>query len=121
MSTPSKYLRKQGNIQPHPHSAYVHKAVWDSDAVRLFLELVVKELESGYKGCVHTMTMHSYKAVSKTFQERTDRFHDVKQLQIKYNLLKKDWQSWENLMDTRHIPTSIGYNEETGLIQASDD
>ncbi|KAI8015659.1 L10-interacting MYB domain-containing protein [Camellia lanceoleosa] len=97
------------------------KVVWDSNAVRLFLELVVKELESGYKGCVHIMTMHGYRAVSKVFQERTSRFHEVKQLQNKYNLLKKDWQSWARLMDTRHGPTSISYNEETGLIQASDD
>ncbi|KAI8016068.1 MDIS1-interacting receptor like kinase 2 [Camellia lanceoleosa] len=65
--------------------------------------------------------MHGYKAVSKVFQERTSRFHEVKQLQNKYNLLKKDWQSWARLMDTRHGPTSISYNEETGLIQASDD
>lgn len=85
------------------------------------MELVVKELESSYKRCVHTMTMHDYQAVSKAFQERTGRFHEVKQLQNRYSLLKKDWQSWAWLMDTRHCPTDISYNEETRLIQASDD
>ncbi|GMP55067.1 hypothetical protein CsSME_00020004 [Camellia sinensis var. sinensis] len=37
---------------PHAMSANVHKVVWDSDAVRLFLNLVVKELESSYKGSI---------------------------------------------------------------------
>ncbi|KAI8000994.1 hypothetical protein LOK49_LG09G01786 [Camellia lanceoleosa] len=78
LSTPPKNLHKRGSSQPHPQSTYVHKAVWDSDAVRLFLELVVKELESDYKGCVHTMTMHGYRAVSKAFQECTGRFQEVK-------------------------------------------
>ena len=67
------------------------------------------------------MTMHGYRAVSKGFLDRTNKVHDVKQLQNKYSLLKKDWQSWSKLMDSRHGPTGISYNEATGLIQASDD
>ncbi|CAL5420295.1 unnamed protein product [Camellia sinensis] len=87
----------------------------------MFLQLAIKELDNGFKGSFHTMTMHGYRAVAKAFEERTHKVHDVKQLQNKYALLKKDWQSWSRLMDSRHGPTGISYNEATGLIQASDD
>ncbi|CAL5321778.1 unnamed protein product [Camellia sinensis] len=69
----------------------------------------------------HAMTMHGYRAICKAFQELTNKVHDVKQLQNKYALLKRDWQLWSRLMDIRHGPTGISYNEATGLIQASDD
>ncbi|KAI8028148.1 L10-interacting MYB domain-containing protein [Camellia lanceoleosa] len=120
-STPSKHLRKRGGKQSQPQFANVHKANWDSDTVRMFLQLVIKELDLGFKGNFHTMTMHGYRAVAKAFKERTHKVHNVKQLQNKYALLKKDWQSWSGLMDSRHGPTGISYNEATGLIQASDD
>ncbi|CAL5416549.1 unnamed protein product [Camellia sinensis] len=120
-SMPSKSLRKRGSKQTQQQSANVHKASWDSDTVRIFLELVIKELDVGFKGSFHTMTMHVYRAISKGFLDRTNKVHDVKQLQNKYALLKKDWQSWSKLMDSRYGPTGISYNEATGLIQASDD
>ncbi|CAL5406952.1 unnamed protein product [Camellia sinensis] len=120
-STPSKALRKRGSKQTQQQSTNVHKASWDSDTVRIFLELVIKELDVGFKGSFHTMTMHGYRAISKGFLDRTNKVHDVKQLQNKYALLQKDWQSWSKLMDSRHGPTGISYNEATGLIQASDD
>ncbi|XP_028051272.1 uncharacterized protein LOC114255931 [Camellia sinensis] len=120
-STPSKALRKRGSKPTQQQSTNVHKASWDSDTVRIFLELVIKELDVGFKGSFHTMTMHGYRAVSKGFLDRTNKVHDVKQLQNKYSLLKKDWQSWSKLMDSRHGPTGISYNEATGLIHASDD
>ncbi|KAI7983463.1 L10-interacting MYB domain-containing protein [Camellia lanceoleosa] len=129
LSTPSKNLCKRGTshhqpqrqTQPDPQSSFIHKAVWGSDVVWLFLELVVKELEVGYKGSFHTMAMHGYRVVSKAFQECTNRFHKVKQLQNNHKLLKMDWQSWSRLMDTRHGPTGISYHEQTGLIQASNE
>ncbi|CAL5393820.1 unnamed protein product [Camellia sinensis] len=120
-STPSKSLRKHNTKQTQQQSANVHKAAWDSDTVRIFLELVIKELDVGFKGSFHTMTMHGYRAISKGFVDHTNKLHDVKQLQNKYASLKKDWQSWSKLMDSRHGPTGISYNESTGLIQASDD
>ncbi|CAL5420293.1 unnamed protein product [Camellia sinensis] len=87
----------------------------------MFLQLAIKELDNGFKGSFHTMTMHGYRAVAKAFEERTHKVHDVKQLQNKYALLKKDWQLWSRLMDSRHGPIGISYNAATGLIQASDD
>ncbi|CAL5427880.1 unnamed protein product [Camellia sinensis] len=120
-STPSRHLRKRGGKQSQPQSRLAHKANWDSDTVRMFLQLVIKELDSGFKGSFHTMTMHGYRAIAKAFEERTHKVHEVKQLQNKYASLKKDWQSWSRLMDSRHGPTGISYNEATGLIQASDD
>ncbi|XP_028124497.1 L10-interacting MYB domain-containing protein-like [Camellia sinensis] len=120
-STPSKHMLKRGGKQSQQQSANVHKANWDFDTVHMFLQLVIKELDSGFKGSFHTMTMHGYRAVAKAFEERTHKVHDVKQLQNKYALLKKDWQSWSRLMDSRHGPIGISYNEATGLIQAFDD
>ncbi|CAL5324985.1 unnamed protein product [Camellia sinensis] len=120
-STPSRHLRKRGGKQSQPQSRLAHKANWDSDTVRMFLQLVIKELDSGFKGSFHTMTMHGYRAIAKAFEERTHKVHEVKQLQNKYASLKKDWQSWSRLMDSRHGPTGISYNEATGLIQAFDD
>ncbi|CAL5439192.1 unnamed protein product [Camellia sinensis] len=120
-STPSRHLRKRGGKHSQPQSRLAHKANWDSGTVRMFLQLVIKELDSGFKGSFHTMTMHGYRAIAKAFEERTHKVHEVKQLQNKYASLKKDWQSWSRLMDSRHAPTGISYNEATGLIQASDD
>ncbi|GMP48768.1 hypothetical protein CsSME_00016009 [Camellia sinensis var. sinensis] len=71
---------------PHIVSTYVHKAVWDSDAVRLFLELVVKELEASYKGSFYTMTMHGYRAVSKAFQEHMNKFHEIDKNALKFKM-----------------------------------
>lgn len=85
------------------------------------MKLVIKELDAGFKGSFHTMTMHGYRVVCKGFQDRTNKVYDVKQLQNKCALLKKDWQLWSKLMDNRHGPTGISYNEATGLIQASND
>ncbi|CAL5391448.1 unnamed protein product [Camellia sinensis] len=120
-STPSKTLHKRGSKQTQQQSANVHKATWDSNTVWIFLQLVIKELDSGFKGSFHTMTMHGYRVICKAFQECTNKVHDIKQLQTKYALLKKDWQLWSWLMDSRHGPTGISYNEATGLIQAFDD
>ncbi|KAI7980184.1 L10-interacting MYB domain-containing protein [Camellia lanceoleosa] len=120
-STPSRHLRKRSGKQSQPQSRLAQKANWDSDTVRMFLQLVIKELDSGFKGSFHTMTMHGYRAIAKAFEECTHKVHEVKQLQNKYASLKKDWQSWSRLMDSRHGPTDISYNEATGLIQASDD
>ncbi|KAI8006990.1 L10-interacting MYB domain-containing protein [Camellia lanceoleosa] len=120
-STPSRHLHKRGGKQSQPQSRLAHKANWDSNMVRMFMQLVIKELDSGFKGSFHTMTMHGYRAIAKAFEERTHKVHEVKQLQNKYASLKKDWQSWSHLMDNRHGPTGISYNEATGLIQASDD
>ncbi|KAI8029593.1 hypothetical protein LOK49_LG01G03922 [Camellia lanceoleosa] len=67
-----------------PQSAYVHKAIWDSNAVQIFLQLVVKELEASYKGSFHIMTMHGYRAVSKAFQECSNRFHEIDKNALKF-------------------------------------
>ncbi|KAI8026377.1 hypothetical protein LOK49_LG02G01909 [Camellia lanceoleosa] len=39
----------------------------------------------------------------------------------RYNQLKAEWRAWSKLMDSRKGPTGIGFDQETGLINASDE
>ncbi|KAI8024885.1 Nuclear pore complex protein NUP107 [Camellia lanceoleosa] len=39
----------------------------------------------------------------------------------RYNQLKAEWRAWSKLMDSRKGPTRIGFDQETGLINVSDE
>ncbi|KAI7998600.1 hypothetical protein LOK49_LG10G00107 [Camellia lanceoleosa] len=89
-STPSKTLHKRGSKQTQQQSVNVHEAAWDSDTVRIFLELVIKELDIGFKRSFHTMTMHGYRAVCKGFQERTNKWAHYEKVDVIFSLVDKN-------------------------------
>ncbi|KAF5952560.1 hypothetical protein HYC85_010504 [Camellia sinensis] len=94
-----------------------HKATWDGESTRIFLELVVKEIEAGNRPHM-SITPNGYRSLSKTFEVATGRLHSLKQLKNKYMLLKTEWCAWCKLMDCQKGPTGIGFDQVTGLFNA---
>ncbi|KAF5951122.1 hypothetical protein HYC85_009066 [Camellia sinensis] len=56
-----------------------HKATWDGESTRIFLELVIKEIETGNRPHM-SITPNGYRSLSKTFEAATGRLHSLKQL-----------------------------------------
>ncbi|KAI8014251.1 L10-interacting MYB domain-containing protein [Camellia lanceoleosa] len=73
-----------------------HKANWDWENTRIYLELVVKEIDAGNR---------PHMSINPNG----------------YNQLKAEWRAWSKLMDSRKGPTGIGFDQKTGLINASDE
>ena len=113
-STPCTPSGKGKRQQPY------HKATWDGESTWIFLELVVKEIEAGNRPHM-SITPNGYRSLSKTFEAATGRLYSLKQLKNKYNLLKTEWRAWCKLMDCRKGPTGIGFDQVTGLFNASAD
>ncbi|KAI8013844.1 L10-interacting MYB domain-containing protein [Camellia lanceoleosa] len=97
-----------------------HKATWDEESTQILLQLVVKEIEAGNRPHM-SITRNGYRSLCKTFEASIGRLHSPKQHKNKYNLLKTEWRAWCKLMDCRKGPTGIGFDQETGLFNASDD
>ncbi|KAI8025178.1 L10-interacting MYB domain-containing protein [Camellia lanceoleosa] len=64
---------------------------------------------------------NGYRSLAKTYEATTGLMHTIKQLKNRYNQLKAEWRAWSKLMDSRKGPTGIGFDQETGLINASDE
>ncbi|GMP43146.1 hypothetical protein CsSME_00012627 [Camellia sinensis var. sinensis] len=97
-----------------------HKANWDWENTRIYLELVVKEIDAGNRPHM-SINPNGYRSLAKTFEAATGLTHSMKQLKNKYNQLKAEWRAWSKLMDSRKGPTGIGFDQETGFINASDE
>ncbi|GMP23130.1 hypothetical protein CsSME_00000845 [Camellia sinensis var. sinensis] len=97
-----------------------HKANWDWEDTRIYLELVVKEIDAGNRPHM-SINPNGYRSLAKTFEATTGLTHSMKQLKNRYNQLKAEWRAWSKLMDSSKGPTGIGFDQETGLINASDE
>ncbi|KAI8018928.1 L10-interacting MYB domain-containing protein [Camellia lanceoleosa] len=97
-----------------------HKANWDWENIRIYLELVVKEIDAGNRPHM-SINPNRYRSLAKTYEAATGLTHSMKQLKNRYNQLKAEWRAWSKLMDSRKGPTGIGFDQETGLINASDE
>ncbi|CAL5433679.1 unnamed protein product [Camellia sinensis] len=97
-----------------------HKANWDWENTRIYLELVVKEIDAGNRPHM-SINSNGYRSLAKTFEAATGLTHSMKQLKNKYNQLKAEWRAWSKLMDSRKGPTGIRFDQETGFINASDE
>ncbi|XP_028106275.1 uncharacterized protein LOC114305399 [Camellia sinensis] len=97
-----------------------HKANWDWENTRIYLELVVKEIDAGNRPHM-SINPNGYQSLAKTFEAATGLTHSMKQLKNRYNQLKAEWRAWSKPMDSRKGPTGIGFDQETGLINASDE
>ncbi|KAI8022760.1 L10-interacting MYB domain-containing protein [Camellia lanceoleosa] len=97
-----------------------HKANWDWENTRIYLELVVKEIDTGNRPHM-SINPNGYRSLAKTYEAATGLTHSMKQLKNRYNQLKAEWRAWSKLMDSRKGPTGIGFDQETRLINASDE
>ncbi|KAI8022546.1 L10-interacting MYB domain-containing protein [Camellia lanceoleosa] len=114
--TPSK---SRGNsvtaTQPQP----VHKCQFDSDNTKLFLQLVIPEMEDGHRQPCG-LSMAGYKNVANKFLEKIGLLHSAKQMKNKFDNLKNDWVAWKKLKNANHSLTGLGYDYETGLFTTPD-
>ncbi|GMP94808.1 hypothetical protein CsSME_00044111 [Camellia sinensis var. sinensis] len=97
-----------------------HKANWDWENTRIFLELVLKEPDAGNRPHM-LITQNGYQSLCKTYEAATGLKRTIKQLKNRYNQLKTEWCAWSKLKDSHKGPTGIGFDQETGLINASDE
>ncbi|GMP85011.1 hypothetical protein CsSME_00038326 [Camellia sinensis var. sinensis] len=97
-----------------------HKASWDSNSARVFLQLIANEISKG--NCPFlVLSQVGYKSLSRKFERKTGKKHGLKQLKNKYMSLKKEWQAWTKLMDSSKGVSGIGFDYDTGLFQAPDE
>ncbi|XP_028071218.1 uncharacterized protein LOC114273616 [Camellia sinensis] len=97
-----------------------HKASWDSNSVRVFLQLIANEISKGNRPFL-VLSQAGYKSLSRKFERKTGKKHGLKQLKNKYMSLKKEWQAWTKLMDSSKGVSGIGFDYDTGLFQAPDE
>ncbi|KAI8023477.1 L10-interacting MYB domain-containing protein [Camellia lanceoleosa] len=114
--TPSEY---RGNMPTATQPQPVHKCQFDSDNTKLFLELIIAEMEGGNRQPCG-LSMAGYKNVANKFLEKIGLPHSAKQMKNKFDNLKKDWVAWKKLENASHGLTGLGYDHETGLFTALD-
>ncbi|XP_028097258.1 uncharacterized protein LOC114297096 [Camellia sinensis] len=94
------------------HNQLSHKASWDSDSIRVFLQLITNEITKG--NCLFlVLSQARYKSLARKFGIKTRKKHGLKQLKNKYMSLKKEWQAWKKLMDSSKGVSRIGFNCDT--------
>ncbi|CAL5429199.1 unnamed protein product [Camellia sinensis] len=85
--TPSK---NRGKAVTSTQQQPVHKCQFDSDNTKLYLQLIIAEMDARKRQpCGLSMTGH--KNVANKFLDKTGLLHSAKQMKNKYDNLKKDW------------------------------
>ncbi|KAL7207648.1 hypothetical protein ACSBR1_029571 [Camellia fascicularis] len=97
----------------------VHKCQFDSDNAKLFLQLVIAEMDVGNQQ-PYGLSMTGYKNIANKFLDKTGLLHSTKQMKNKFDNLKKDWAAWKKLENATQGLTGLGYDQETGLFRAPD-
>ncbi|GMP81901.1 hypothetical protein CsSME_00036446 [Camellia sinensis var. sinensis] len=96
------------------HNQFSHKASWDSDSIRVFLQLIANEITKGNRPFL-VLSQAGYKSLGRKFKKKTGKKHGLKQLKNKYMSLKKEWQAWTKLMDSSKGVSRIGFDCDTGM------
>ncbi|KAI8557329.1 hypothetical protein RHMOL_Rhmol04G0002200 [Rhododendron molle] len=92
---------------------------WDSHMTRLFLQLAIKEIEAEGRGTTQ-LSNNALRNISTELTARTGAVVNLKQCKNRYGVLKRDWQAWMLLADSRRGATGLGMNPVTGTFTARD-
>ncbi|XP_058215812.1 uncharacterized protein LOC131326917 [Rhododendron vialii] len=95
------------------------RANWDSHMTRLFLQLAIKEIEAEGKGMTQ-LSNNSLHNIAAKISARTGEVINLKQCKNQYGVLKRDWQAWILLADSRKGATGLGMNPVTGTFTTPD-
>ncbi|XP_024032091.1 L10-interacting MYB domain-containing protein-like [Morus notabilis] len=95
-------------------SATQGKAIWDSEAIELFCDLCIKEVEGGHRPRTH-LDKVGWEIVIRKFSEATKRVYKRTQLKNKWDALKNDWKLWKDLVGKE---TGLGWNNKKNTIDA---
>ncbi|WVZ48959.1 hypothetical protein U9M48_000344, partial [Paspalum notatum var. saurae] len=74
------------------------RAKWDEETTKTFLDLCIAEKEKrNYNN--RGLTRFGWQNVYRNFRQLTGRAYDTKQMQNKFNTLKRVYKAWKNLKD----------------------
>ncbi|CAL5406728.1 unnamed protein product [Camellia sinensis] len=118
-SSPRTPSKTRGKAVTETQQQQVHKCQFDSDNTKLFLQLIIAEMEVGNRQ-PYGLSMTGYKNVANQFLDKTRLLHLAKQMKNKFDNLKKDWVAWKNLENASHGLTGLRYDHETGLFTTPD-
>ncbi|XP_024031770.1 L10-interacting MYB domain-containing protein-like [Morus notabilis] len=93
------------------------KAIWDTEAIQLFCDLCIKEVEGGHRPGTH-LDKVGWENVIQKFNEATKRVYKRTQLKNKWDALKNDWKLWKELVGKE---TGLGWNNKKNTIDASEE
>ncbi|KAF7133481.1 hypothetical protein RHSIM_Rhsim09G0055100 [Rhododendron simsii] len=106
-----------GVLPPGPYR--VGRANWDSQTTKLFLQLAIKEIETEGRGTTQ-LSNYSMRNIAAELSATTGELITLKQCKNRYGVLKRDWQAWILLADSRRGATGLGWNPVTGTFTAPD-
>ncbi|KAG5543672.1 hypothetical protein RHGRI_016433 [Rhododendron griersonianum] len=86
---------------------------------RLFLQLAIKEIEAKGRGTTQ-LSNNSLRNIAAELSARTGEVITLKQCKNRYGVLKRDWQAWILLADSRRGATGLGMNPVTGTFTTPD-
>ncbi|KAH7841714.1 hypothetical protein Vadar_033348 [Vaccinium darrowii] len=95
------------------------RVVWDSQLTRIFLELAVKEIEEEGRSTTQ-LPNHSLARIAKRISALTNLPVTQQQCKNRYQVLRRDWQAWLLLADSRRGATGLGFDNESGTYTAPD-
>ncbi|KAI8025348.1 L10-interacting MYB domain-containing protein [Camellia lanceoleosa] len=111
--------KNQGKAVTSTQQQPVHKCQFDNDNTKLFLQLVIAEMDVGNRQPCR-LSISGYKNVVNKFLDKTGLLHSAKQMKNKHDNLKKDWVTWKKLENASQSLTGLRYDQETGLFTAPD-
>ncbi|CAL5415814.1 unnamed protein product [Camellia sinensis] len=107
-SSPRTPSKNRGKAVTATQQQPVHKCQFNSDNTKMFLQLVIAEMDVGNRQpCGLSMT--GYKNVANKFLDKTELLHLAKQMKNKFDNLKKDWVAWKKLENAAQGLTGLGY------------
>ncbi|GMP22029.1 hypothetical protein CsSME_00000214 [Camellia sinensis var. sinensis] len=56
------------------HNQFSHKASWDNDSIRVFLQLIANEITKGNRPFL-VLSQAGYKSLARKFEKKTGRKH----------------------------------------------
>ncbi|XP_028078965.1 uncharacterized protein LOC114280780 [Camellia sinensis] len=102
------------------HNQFSHKPSWDSDSIRVFLQLIANEITKENRPFL-VLSQAGYKSLARKFEKKNNKKTWTEKLKNKYMSLKKEWQAWTKLMDSSKGVSGIGFDCDTGMFQAPEE
>nr|XP_011460976.1 PREDICTED: uncharacterized protein LOC105350510 [Fragaria vesca subsp. vesca] len=92
-------------------------ATWNPQTVAIFCDLCIKEVGKGQRPGTH-FNKEGWASLVANFHAETGNNYDKSQLKNKWDLLKKEWKLWKDLIGKE---TGLGWNLTKNIVDASDE
>ncbi|KAL6130599.1 hypothetical protein ACLB2K_068978 [Fragaria x ananassa] len=92
-------------------------ATWNPQSVAIFCDLCIKEVGKGQRPGTH-FSKEGWSSLVANFHAETGNNYDKSQLKNKWDLLKKEWKIWKDLIGK---DTGLGWNPTKNTVDASEE